>query len=239
MATTYTTNVRLQKPGTADRSWDVPINANADALDAMAALGGLAVAVAEVPSASLNVRVAPGTFVNADGTIGSFAGATSVALPTSATTFLWLAPGGILAQGTGFPTTAHLRLAQVVTGATTVTQVVDQRVCFAIQGTGLGFVLKSGDTMSGPLAVANATSGAAVLSADPTKAAIGFFGVAPQTQAPSLSPLTDATTGVAGGTIQNVGTTFSQSILDNNFASLVAQINALTTALKRHGLMST
>jgi hypothetical protein len=239
VATTYTTNARLQKPGTADRGWDVPINANADALDAMAAIGGLAVTVTESPSASLNVRAAPGTFVMADGTIGAFGGATGIALPASATTCLWLSPTGVMAQGASFPSTAHVRLAQVVTGATTVAQVIDQRVCFSVQGTGLGFVLKAGDTMSGPLSIGNATSNTSVFSADPVNAVIGFFGVAPQAQAPALAPLTDATTGVAGGTIQNVGTTFSQSTLNNNFASLVAQVNALTAALKRHGLMST
>jgi hypothetical protein len=239
VATTYTTNARLQKPGTADRGWDMPINANADALDGMAAIGGLAVTITESPSASLNVRAAAGTFVMADGTIGVFGGATSIPLPASATTYLWLSPTGVLTQGTSFPSAAHLRLAQVVTGATTVTKVIDQRVCFSVQGAGLGFVLKAGDTMSGPLAIVNATSNASVFSADPGKAVIGFFGVAPQAQAPALVPLIDATTGVAGGTIQNVGTSFSQSVLDNNFASLVAQVNALTAALKRHGLMST
>ena len=41
MAISYTTNARLQKPAVADRNWDVPINANADLLDGMTAIGGL------------------------------------------------------------------------------------------------------------------------------------------------------------------------------------------------------
>ncbi len=55
VATTYTANARLQKPATSDRNWDVPINANADALDGMTAIGGLAVTTTEIPE-----RDAPG-----------------------------------------------------------------------------------------------------------------------------------------------------------------------------------
>ena len=72
MATTYTANARLQKPATADRNWDVTLNANADTLDAVSAIGGLATTVTETPSATLNVRVAAGSFVAADGTLGAF-----------------------------------------------------------------------------------------------------------------------------------------------------------------------
>jgi hypothetical protein len=61
MATTYTPNVRLQKPAANDRSWDGPVNANADTLDGMNAIGALCVTLAETPSASLNVSVAAGS----------------------------------------------------------------------------------------------------------------------------------------------------------------------------------
>ncbi len=56
LATTYSANARLQKPATSDRNWDVPINANTDALDAMTAVGGLASTPTEIPSATLQVR---------------------------------------------------------------------------------------------------------------------------------------------------------------------------------------
>jgi len=239
LATTYTTNARLQMPGTADRFWDTPLNANANMLDSLTAIGSLVVTATETPSATLNVRVTGGSYGMANGTIGSFAGAAPLAMPASSTTFLWLTDAGVLTAGTAFPATGHVRLAQVVSGPTTITQVTDQRVQCGTRGSGLGFVLKSGDTVNGPLLIASPGSGTAVFAADPNQKLIGFFGVGPTTQAPALPPLTDATTGTAGATIANVGTAFSQGALNNNFASLTAQVNALIFTLKRHGLMST
>ena len=154
------------------------------------------------------------------------------------TTCLWLTAAGALVQGSAFPTTAHVPLAQVAAGAAAIAQIVDQRVCYSAQGSGLGFVLKAGDTMTGPLTLNNPGTGATIAAINPVAATIGFFGVAPNTQAPSLVPLTDSTTGTASSTIQNVGSSFSQSVLNNNLAGLIAQVNALTAALKRHGLMS-
>ena len=239
MATTYTTNARLQKPATTDRNWDVPLNANADALDGMTALGSLTVTPTETPSGSLNVRVTAGNYVRADGTIGSFAGSTSFAVTASATTCLWLTDAGVLTAGASFPTTAYVRLAQAVAGSAAIIQVNDQRIQCATGGTGLGFVLKAGDTVNGPLTVALSGPGASVFSADPSLRVVGFFGAAPNTQAPSLAALTDSTTGTVGTTVAGAGTTYSAAVLNNNFASVVAQVNALTAALKRHGLMST
>ena len=60
MSTTYTTNTNLGKPALGDTGWSTPLNSNCDALDALAPVGGLAVALHEVPSASLNVKVAAG-----------------------------------------------------------------------------------------------------------------------------------------------------------------------------------
>ena len=37
--------------------------------------------------------------------------------------------------------------------------------------------------------------------------------------------------------LNDVGTSFSQPILNNNFASLAAKVDALIVALQRHGLM--
>ena len=115
---------------------------------------------------------------------------------------------------------------------------VDQRVQCATRGTGLGFVLKAGDTVSGPLSVVNPGTGTPVFSTDPWPRVVGFFGATPSTQAPAVILLTDATTGTAGGTVAAVGASFSASVLNNNFASLAAKVNALIAALKRHGLMA-
>src|SRR4051812_25029482 len=96
MATSYTPNTKLRKPTVADRSWDVALNANSDLLDAIAPIGGLCVTPLEVPSASLNVRVAPGRYQKRDGTVGTFAGATSLALGPGQTSVLYLTDAGVL-----------------------------------------------------------------------------------------------------------------------------------------------
>ncbi len=236
LATTYTTNTRLQKPATSDRNWDAPINANADALDAMTALGGLAVAATESPSATLHVGVAAGNFRKSDGTIVAFGGVPPYALPASSTTYLWLTDAGVLAAGSAFPTTAHLRLAHAVAGPTSILRVVDERVQCSVAGTALGFVLKGGDTMTGALTVASPASGTPLVVADPAKWLIGFFGAPPVSQAPALTPLSGSP-GAASDTIGDVGPSFSQGVLNNNFASLAAKVDAVIAALKRHGLM--
>ena len=237
MATTYSANTRLQKPATSDRNWDVPINANTDALDGMTALGGLAVTVTEVPSATVQVRVSAGNYKKSDGTVMSFPGVTAFLLPPSATSFLWLTDAGVVTVGSAFPTTAHLRLAHAVVGSSSVVQVVDERIQCSMAGTGLGFVLKAGDTMNGPLTVGSSGAGTTLMVADPINRLLGFFGASPASQAPVLTPLTAIGGGVATDSLADVGTSFSQTTLNNNFASLAAKVDALIVALKRHGLM--
>ena len=235
MATTYSANVRLQKPGTSDRRWDIPINANADTLDALTAIGSLVVTATEIPSASLQVRVATGAYIKPDGSVGAFAGASAVAIAPSATVMLWLDGTGVLASGATFPGTAHVRLAQVVAGSAAITKVVDARVQCSTAGSGLGFVLKAGDTITGALTI-GAT--APVLAADPSNHLLAFFGATPAGPAPALTPLTAAGGGTGSDVLADVGGSFSQQTLNNNFASLAAKVDALIVALKRHGLMA-
>ena len=237
MATTYTANLQLQMPATSDRNWDVPINANAELIDGMTALGGLAVTTTETPSATLQVAVSPGKFINSSGVIINFSGASPFVVPASSTTYLWLTDVGVLTAGSAFPTSVHLRLAEVVSGPASLVQVVDQRVQCSVAGTGLGFVLKSGDTMTGPLTISSPGSTTALIVADPDHQTIGFFGATPASQATKLSTLVSSSSGVASSTLGDAGTTFSQNVLNNNFASLAAQVNALIAALQRHGLM--
>lgn len=45
-------------------------------------------------------------------------------------------------------------------------------------------------------------------------------------------PLTDSSTGTADGTIADVGGSFSQATLNNNFADLTAKINAIAAMIK-------
>jgi hypothetical protein len=237
MATTYTTNVRLQKPATADRHWDVSLNANVDYLDGLAAVGGLAVTTLEIPSASLSCRIAAGTYLKSNGTVGTYAGG-SLTLAASATLYVWLTDAGAAGSGTGWPAAPYLPLAQVETGTSTITQVVDARAPYQSAGANTAFISKAGDTVAGVFQVANPSTGTDVLSIDPVNQLIGFFGTVPTTQAAKVTTLTDSTGGTAGTTLANVGTSFSQATLNNNFASLAATVNALVAALKRHGLMS-
>ena len=137
MANTYTPNVQLAMPAPGDRTWNVPVNGNAQVLDALAPVGALAVVTTEVPSATLNVHVAAGNYVKQDGTIGTYAGSVSQAMTASATNYLYLDltnSGALVVNTSGFPTTAHVRLATVVAGATTITSITDARVAFHVIG---------------------------------------------------------------------------------------------------------
>jgi hypothetical protein len=137
MANSYTTNVQLAMPAPGDRTWNAPVNGNAQVLDSLAPVGALAVVTTEVPSATLNVHVAMGNYVKQDGTIATYAGSVSQALNASATNYLYLDltnAGALVVNTTGFPTTAHVRLATVVAGASTITTITDLRVAFKVIG---------------------------------------------------------------------------------------------------------
>jgi hypothetical protein len=152
MSNTYTPNVQLAMPASGDRSWNVALNANCSALDALAPVGSLAVTTTEAPSASLNVNVAPGGYLNQGGSIGAFAGVSARAMTTSATNYLYLDltnSGALTVNTTGFPTTAHVRLAVVIAGAGVISNIVDNRVAFSVigsfaDGTNLTFSTNTG-----------------------------------------------------------------------------------------------
>ena len=56
---------------------------------------------------------------------------------------------------------------------------------------------------------------------------------------PALTnPSITSAAGTPAATTTDVGAAFNQATLNNNFATLVAQINAITTALRNAGLMS-
>ncbi len=137
MANTYTSNIQLARPSAGDRGWDSPVNSNSSLLDALNPVGSLAVVTTEVPSTTLNVHVAAGSYEAQDGTIATYAGASSFACTTSITNYLYLdltASGALTKSTVNFPTTAHVRLATVLAGATTITTLTDARVAFAVLG---------------------------------------------------------------------------------------------------------
>lgn len=50
--------------------------------------------------------------------------------------------------------------------------------------------------------------------------------------------LTNSTTGSAGSTVNNVGSSFNQTTLNNNFATLTAAFNQLKTQLRGKGIIN-
>ncbi len=131
MTTTYTANGKIAKPGLGDTSWGPVITGDLDQIDALAPVGGLAVTAHEGgTSTSLLVDVAAGNYVKQDGTIGVYAGTTSFALTASNTNYLFLdgtSSYALTKSTSAFPTTAHVRLATVVAGGTTLTSIADSR----------------------------------------------------------------------------------------------------------------
>jgi hypothetical protein len=261
MATTYTINTKLGQPAVADRSWNVPINANTSLLDSLLPVGGLCVSPAEVPSASLNVQVAPGKYQKRNGTAMTFAGSPMTALGANQTSVLYLTDGGMLTTSTsGYPSTSHVKLATVVTGATTVTSISDDRVvCFVVGTDALPYIPLAGGTLAeGANLVLGSAVGTQLGTATTQK--LGVWGAtpvarpSPYTQVYSTATKTLAAyssivettvfTGIASG---QAGSPYAQvSDLNNlrtayenlrQFAENVAQVlNALINDLRSTGL---
>jgi hypothetical protein len=262
MATTYTNNAKLGKPSTADRNWNLPLNANADALDALAPVGGLCVTAAEVPSASLIVQAAPGRYRKRDGTVGAFAGSASTALPASQTCSIYLTDAGALAVSTaGYPTASHVPLATAVTNATAVVGLTDDRVvCGVVGADALPYLPLAGGALADGASVAlGSTAGTKIGTSAAQK--LGFWDATPvarpgsyvQTYSTSTRTLGSytpvaASTAYAGLASGQAGTPYAQANDLNSlraayenlrvFAENTAQVlNALVNDLKAMGLL--
>jgi hypothetical protein len=233
MSTTYTSNSKLAKPALGDTGWSTPLNANADTLDGLAPIGGLCVTLTEVPSASLNVKVAAGKVVIQDGSVVSYAGTSSQAITLSSTKVLYLdgttGPWN-LTVGTSYPSTAHVRLATVVAGASTITSITDDRQCFNVAGTVLdGTVLTLG-TSTG-LKIGGATA-----------QKLGFWNATPivQPAGAAQGAITDSTGSSATTTlvtVRNDTTAHAASDAQDNDHILYTLVNAMRTALVNAGIM--
>jgi hypothetical protein len=243
MSTSYTPAIGLSKPASGDRTWDVPILASLDTLDALAPLGGLSVGLAENPSASLNVKVSAGSYRKADGTVGTYAGTSSQATTTATTNYVFLTDAGVLTVNTtGFPATSHVRLATVVAGATTITSITDARISLASLGVTVYLALSGGTfaDAGGVVTVGTGTTNGTKIGGSAADK-IGYWGAGPVVQpsgasqaalgASTAATLTDSTTGTAGATIGDVGASFSQATLNSIHASLTSQINKLNADL--------
>lgn len=236
MSKTYTASAKLEKREALDRGWNLTINRNSNTLDAINAIGDMAVTTSQVPSSSLNVDVAAGIFAKSDGTIGTFAGAGAQATAPSTTNYVYLSSAGTLViNTTGFPASGtYYPLAVVVSGTSTVTSIADHRPSLVPVGV---FLPVGGGTLEDGANVAlGTTTGTKIGTAATQK--LGFYGATPvvQPSGSAQAALTDSTGGTASTTISNVGGSFSQSTLNNNFASLVNLANALRSAGVSAGL---
>ena len=172
MSTTYTANIKLGQPALGDTGWSTPLNNNCATLDGLAPVGGLCVTVKEVPSASLNVAVGAGNYVQQDGTVGTYAGTASQAITASTTKVLYLdlTASGALTVAASYPSTAHVRLATVVAGSSTITSVTDNRQSFDVCGSFLDGVNWTFGTTTGTQIGTSASQ------------KIGFLGATPAVQ---------------------------------------------------------
>ncbi|MGP0063519.1 MAG: hypothetical protein ACLQGP_07975 [Isosphaeraceae bacterium] len=172
MSNSYTPNIKLAMPAIGDTGWSTPVNSNCSTLDGITAVGALAVTTTEVPSATLNVAVAPGSYIRQDGSIGSYAGTNSQTMIASSTQALYLdlTNSGSLAIAATYPSTPHVRLATVVAGNSTISSIVDNRQCFNVVGSWADSV--------------NITLGTAIGTqiGTATNQKLGFFGKTPITQ---------------------------------------------------------
>ncbi|MDR3621602.1 MAG: hypothetical protein P4L85_19785 [Paludisphaera borealis] len=263
MSTLYTNNAKLGKPAVADRNWNLPLNANADALDALAPVGGLCVTTAEIPSASLNVQAAAGRFQKRDGTVGAFAGSALTTLPQNQTCSLYLTDAGTLViSTTGYPTTTHVRLATVVTSVTTILGLTDDRVVCGVVGTdSLPYLPLAGGTLVDGANVAFGTTAGTKIGTATTQK-LGFWNATPIVRpgtyvqsyatntrtlgAYTSTPASTAYTGVASG---QTGTPYAQAADLNSlraayenlrvFSENTTQLlNALVNDLRAMGLLS-
>ncbi|WP_165251181.1 hypothetical protein [Paludisphaera soli] len=239
---TPTPKLKLFVPDFDERDWHLIVNAGIEAVEALTSLTSLHVTSHEVPSTTLSVDVAPGVYEKQDGTFGTYAGETGVAIPASSTRYLWLNSSGVLTQGAAWPSTAMIRLAVVVSGATTITSVSDARTPFRVAGMGTAAWLPlAGGTLDDGADIAVGT-GSGTMIGTATGQKLGFYGAAPVVQQGpfttsyatetmsrsgyTASPMTSAFTGIADG---QGGTPYAQA---SDLNSLRAAVENLRLAFE-------
>ncbi len=109
MATTYTPNAQLGQPAYNDAGWNTPLNANCSQLDGLSPVGALCVTTTEVPSSTLRIKVAAGSFITQSGAVQTYAGTAALTLSASTTVVLYLdgTNSWALTSASSYPATAH------------------------------------------------------------------------------------------------------------------------------------
>lgn len=159
MATQRTAKGSLEYWQRGDRNWHVPYQRSLEWLAATSPVGGLAVSPASVDAAmasdSLNVRVGAGSYAGPDGAVLAYAGTSSYAIASSSTRRVYLDAAGTLADAASWPAAWHVRLATVVTGASTITSVTDERIVCGRSGAAVA-TLTGATTLDGTHSVVKA-----------------------------------------------------------------------------------
>jgi hypothetical protein len=233
MSSSYSSNVKLAKPASGDRTWNTPLNANADLLDALAPLGHFAVTTHEQTSTSLLVDVAAGKFIDQAGAIQSYAGVSAQAIATGTTKTLYLdgtASWALVVTATSYPTTPHVALATVIAGASTITSITDNRKSMVV----------GGSVADGANMTFGTSTGSKIGTSTSQK--IGFWNATPivQPTAALQAAVTDSTGSSATGTIPQVrNDTLAHAASDTNdgLHVLYGLVNAMRTALVNSGIM--
>lgn len=261
MSTTYTTNVGLGIPALNDNAYVATWEDNLDLIDALGAVGPLAVTFAERPSSTLNVKVAAGSFRKNDGTVVTYAGTAAQAMTASQTNYVYLTNTGTLTVNTtGFPASTDIvRLAVVVAGGSTITSVTDARLYLGSFGANgnLTYLALAGGTFAdsgGVVTVTLGTTNGVKFGAGATDK-LGFYGATPVVQPAHANQgaLTDSTGGTAAFTLVTLSTLTDSPAsadalrdelislwlpeIENNFASVARLVNRIRTELVALGLI--
>lgn len=205
---TLTANLKLVKPDLNEQGWGDMANANFDAIDAVTPVASLF--VSPNAGAPLAIDVAAGSYERQDGTIGAYAGVAASPVPASTVTHVWLSSAGSLATGTVWPSTALIRLATVVAGATSITGIVDERSPYRVAGNGTApWLLKTGGVMDDGAAIEAGTATGLKVGASGSQK-LGFWGAAPVARpGPYTSGYAPSSRSMAGYTPASLPPTFS------------------------------
>lgn len=153
------------------------------------------------------------------GTIYSYAGEDPAldGLTDDDTTYVWAEDDGAgslqidsALDGTGWPATAHIKLAEVTMASGVITGIVDRRFEVVVQGFAGGTQLSA--------ATASLRGGV--------------------NQAAAEADVTDSSGGSADGTLAAVSGSGADSDINNNFADLAATLNGLMAKLRTAGVLA-
>lgn len=175
--------------------------------------------VFEVDDSSFNPKV----FVDASFRLGIGTSSNSAKIHVIATSNLFRA---------GYDTSNYVNLEVSSSGVVT----------FDAVGSGAKFVFSDAVEINGSLTlsaqniVTDTTTGMKIGTGTTQK--LGFFNATPVTQRTNIGAITDSTGGTPGTSVDDVGSSFDQSTLNDNFATLVQKMNAVEQVLQDLGLTS-